>query len=285
MRIARLFFATAAIASTFAVTQTAKANTLDACGDFFFDPAGDVTCEVVLEGGCEAKCEPLAFEVECSAELQLGCQGGCNLDIEVGCDVECQGGCVTECEGGSFDCEASCSGGCEASCDSECSSSGNSTECHASCSANCSAECSASCNVELPSCETQCEASCQGQCKAEANASCQIECQADGYIDCEANLQGGCEVACKEPSGAVFCDGQWVNTDDLDSCVDQIQSYFDIEVSGYAEANCSGNTCSAEAGVSAGCSAAPSAPDTNIGFLMMGLVTAGVAAARRRNRR
>jgi len=285
MRIARLFVASVAVVSTFAITQTASAETLEACGDFLFEPVGDVECTVELDIDCDAACTPIAFEVECSAELQIGCEGGCDIDIEVGCDVDCEASCNLDCDPGSFDCGIECSAGCEADCDASCSGDGNSGECQASCSANCSASCSASCEATPPSCEGGCQASCEGQCKAEASASCQIDCQAEGYIDCKAELQGGCEISCEDPKGAVFCNGQWVNTADLDSCIDQIQSYFDIEVSGYAEAECSGNECSAEAGVEAGCSAAPGRADLHIGFMMLGLATAGAALARRRRNR
>jgi hypothetical protein len=281
-RIARLLVASVAVASTFAITQTARAESLEACGDFFFDPVGDVECTVEVEGGCEAACTPVSVEVECAADLQIGCQGGCDVDIEVGCDVDCEADCNIDCDPGTFDCGVECSAGCEADCDAQC----NDSECSASCSANCSASCSASCEASPPTCEGGCQAKCEGQCKAEASASCQIDCQAEGYIDCKADLQGGCEVACQEPKGAVFCDGQWVNTDDLDSCVDAIIARFDIEVTGYAEADCSGNTCTAEAGAScSACSMAPSSVDSQLGFMMVGLAAAGLAVARRRTRK
>lgn len=284
-RIARLLVASVAVASSFAITQTARAESLDACGDFFFDPAGDIECTVEVEGGCEAACTPVSFEVGCAAELQIGCEGGCDVDIEVGCDVDCEADCNLDCDPGTFDCNVECSAGCEADCDAQCSGNSNSGECHASCSANCSASCEGSCEASPPSCEGGCQAKCEGQCKAEASASCQIECQAEGYVECKADFEGGCKIACEDPKGAVFCDGQWINTADLDSCVDAIIARFDIEVDGYAEASCDGNSCEAEAGVSAGCSAAPGGADSHIGFMMLGLVGAGAAIARRRNRK
>ncbi len=284
-RASRLLLSVLGVAGSVAFAQDARADTLESCGDFFFDPVGDVECTVEVEGGCTAACEPIAFEVECAADLQIGCQGGCDIDIEVGCDVDCEASCNLECDPGSFDCSAYCSAGCEADCDAQCSGSANGSECSASCRANCSAECGASCEASPPDCEGSCQASCQGQCKAEASASCQIECQADGYLECKSDLQGGCEIACEEPSGALFCDGQWVNTADLESCADEIIAYFDVEISGYAEAECTGNTCSAEAGCTTECAAAPGHHDTNIGFMAVGLVGLGAAAVRRARRK
>lgn len=286
MRIARLLVATLGISGSLFIAESVHAEDLSACGDFFFDPGGDVECEVVVEGGCEAACEPVAFSVECAADLYVECQGGCEAELDVDCAVDCQGGCVTECEGGQFDCRAHCEGGCFADCDARCEGDSDEVHCRSSCEASCNGECEASCEVELPDCETQCEASCEGSCQAEANADCQIECQSGGYVDCEAELQGGCEVACEEPEGAIFCDGQWVNTTDLDSCVDAIQASFDVEVTGYGSAECSGNTCTAEAGCTADCAMAPErSPGTAFSLMALWTATLGLAVARRRRRR
>ena len=72
MRIARLLVGTIALASTTLVVENARAEDLSACGDFFFDPVGEVSCTVEVEGGCEAQCTPVSFAVECAAELRRG---------------------------------------------------------------------------------------------------------------------------------------------------------------------------------------------------------------------
>lgn len=286
MRIARLLVPAVGFCSLL-IAGTAQAGELDACGDFFFDPGGDVSCEVVVSGGCDVACEPISFEVECAAELYVGCEGGCDVEIDAGCSVDCEAGCEASCSGGEFDCQASCEGNCSADCDARCASGEAGGECRASCQANCSGSCSASCDVEAPDCMAECSASCQGECHAEANAECQIDCQAEGYIDCKADLQGGCEVACESPEGAVFCDGQWINTDDFDACIEAIQEAFDIEVEGYAEASCDGNTCTAEAGCSASTVSTmePTSNDYKYGMMAVGLGVMGLFGARRRNRK
>jgi MYXO-CTERM domain-containing protein len=117
---------------------------------------------------------------------------------------------------------------------------------------------------------------------------CQISCQASGYVDCKADLQGGCEIACQSPDGALFCDGQYVDTGgNLQECIAALQALLNIEVDVSAYAQCSGNTC--EAGVDAKCSACAVAPTSNsawsgysLAALGLGL---GLAGLRRRRRR
>ena len=284
MRMAQLLAAMVGMTAMLSFAESAHAEDLSACGDFFFDPAGDVECEILVEGGCEAACEPVAFSVECAADLYVECEGGCDFDIDVDCQVDCEAGCVTECEGGNFDCRAYCEGGCYADCDARCEGDSDEVHCRSSCEAGCNVECGASCDVEFPSCETECEASCEGSCTAEANAECQIDCQSDGYLECEAELEGGCQVACEEPEGAIFCDGQWINTTDLESCADAIIASFDVEITGYADASCEGNTCTAEAGCTSTCAAAPASPNASFGMIALGAATLGLAVARRRRR-
>src|SRR5690606_4362410 len=85
--------------------------------------------------------------------------------------------------------------------------------------------------------------------------SCQSDCTGELYVDCTTRVQGGCTTACSSEDGALFCDGQYVDVEgDLAACVDALKNLLDIEVSGYAGAECSGNSCSAEAGV--GCAVA-----------------------------
>jgi hypothetical protein len=104
-------------------------------------------------------------------------------------------------------------------------------------------------------------------------------------VSCESDLQGGCEIACKAPEGAIFCNGEWINTDDLDACASAIEDAFTITVTGYAHGSCSGDSCEAEAGVSAKCSTAnPGSEDFNYGFMGLGVVGLGIAAARRRKK-
>jgi MYXO-CTERM domain-containing protein len=106
-------------------------------------------------------------------------------------------------------------------------------------------------------CQGKCRASCQGSCKAEANVDCNVTCQSSGYAQCETNLQGKCTADCRGGGGTMACNGNYVDHgNNLEQCVNALNALvaeLDIEVSGYANAQCSGNTCEAEAGASCEC--------------------------------
>lgn len=282
MRIAPLLLGAAGLAASLAFAPLAQAKGLDACGNLYFEAEGNFECEVYVDPPeCKAKCEPLTFEAECAAELQVGCEGECNVTAEASCTSSCQGSCEASCSGGEFDCEAYCEGNCTADCDAQCSASSNKGECRASCEATCQGECAAGCNVQQPDCQAQCQGCCSGECTAEVNMDCQIDCQASGYVDCKAQLQGGCEAQCDSGDGAMFCDGQYVQATNIDDCAAALADYFSIEVQFYSDAECSGNSCKAEAGCSADCAAAPSDSDFSFGLMALGMATFGLAFGRR----
>lgn len=270
----------------FALMGEAHAG-IGACGDIHVEAQAE--CEV--KGGieCEAECTPIAFEAQCAAELEVNCGGTCNIAAEVDCSADCSATCMGECEvdPGQFDCRGSCVADCSGGCDAHCEAGSAGSECRASCEATCEGSCSAKCDVDLPEadCSGKCEASCSGRCEAEANIDCQVECQADGYVGCKADLEGGCKAECNVEQGALFCDGQYVDHgNNLEECVDSLRALIDARVEGYAEAECSGNECSAAAGGSISCSVADADDNArNLGLMgAFGLMVVGFAARRRR---
>jgi MYXO-CTERM domain-containing protein len=266
---------------------------LDACGNI--DVKANAQCQVVASGGCTAQCEPLKVQAACSAKLQAQCNGQCTATA----DVSCTGSCTADCSGkctanpGSFDCQGSCTGSCDADCDAQCSGSASggsaSGSCKANCQANCSAKCDAQCTGTPPSatCDAKCQASCNGSCQAKASAQCQIDCQGKLEADCEATVTGGCKAQCQDPKGALFCDGQYVDTgNNLQNCVDALNAILNVKVSGSASADCNGGTCNAQAeGTASACST--SGPGTNantpLGVLALGALGVVVARLRRRS--
>jgi hypothetical protein len=86
--------------------------------------------------------------------------------------------------------------------------------------------------------------SCSGECRADVNMDCQIDCQSDLYAECKVDFQGGCETQCESPSGAIFCDGQFIETSNIDNCVDALRDLlnasveFEAEASGSASVSC-----------------------------------------------
>jgi MYXO-CTERM domain-containing protein len=112
---------------------------------------------------------------------------------------------------------------------------------------------------------------------------CQVECQAAGSARCEAELQGGCELQCEEPEGAIFCDGEYVDHGGhAEECIDALNAFLESHVQASSSASCSGNSCEAEAKASCQCSVpgrrgAPTWP-----ALVAAALAALAGAARRR---
>jgi len=260
---------------TAAAPSVAQAG-IDACGDVEIE--ANAECEVLVEGGCTARCEPVNFTATCYAD----CDGQCSVTANASCTGSCEGNCVGECNAdpGNFDCEASCEGQCDADCSATC---GNDQSCMASCEATCTGECNASCTGTPPSasCEAKCEASCSGSCTADANIDCQVSCQSD----CSAELSGGCEAECQSPEGALFCDGQYIDHGgNLDECIGALRSLLNIEVdvSATGNASCENGECTADGQVDASCSMTPG-PSRDAGLAWASLAgLLGLAAFRRR---
>lgn len=280
----------AAVAFLTLGASEARAADLSSCGNI--DVQANAQCQLVTSGGCEAQCTPLNVEAACSAKLSAQCDGQCTATADATCTTSCQGTCEGSCNAnpGNFDCDADCHGTCEGSCSGSCASAADQTKCQAECKANCTGTCNAKCQGTPPSatCQAKCQASCSGSCTAEVNASCNIDCQAQGEASCETEVTGGCKAQCSQPKGALFCDGQYVDTgNNLQNCIDALKAALNIQVQGSADASCDGGTCSAEAqgSASSSCSAAPGESPMNAGFLFAGAGIAAVAVIRKRQKK
>jgi MYXO-CTERM domain-containing protein len=266
---------------------------IESCGNI--NVKANAQCKVEVEGGCTAKCEPVSFTAACQGKATAKCDGQCTATIDAECSTSCTADCNTKCTAnpGSYDCSGQCSGSCSADCDAECAAQASggtaSANCKASCQGNCDAKCSAQCSGTPPSasCEGKCSASCKGRCEAKASAKCQIQCRTEFQGSCQAELKGGCEARCKDPKGALFCDGQFVDTgNNLENCIAALNAILNIKVDASASAECSGNQCTGEASVKASaCSTSPEpahAPPVLPGVILAGAVGAAVARKRRR---
>jgi hypothetical protein len=207
-------------AAAFALASPAAAAGPEACGGI--ELASISSCHFEFDGGCEAKCEPLRFTA--------ACDGACNLDIDTVCTQDCGASCQTSCESdpGSFSCRAACTSDCNANVKASC---GNDEGCISVGQASCSSECEGRCSVTAPS------ASCDTQCNACCGASCDVDASLDCRVDCSLDMRGGCEVDCRAPSGALFCDGQYIAVQDLPACVAYLADNLKLEVSVEATAN------------------------------------------------
>lgn len=290
--IRRFTFATLAVVPALLLAPRLAQAGLEACNNI--DVRANATCKVETSGGCVAQCEPTRFEAACAGKLTAQCDGECTASADVDCKGSCQGSCVGQCQAdpGSFDCTGSCRASCGADCDAQCSgqASGNtaSGSCKAKCEANCGAKCEAQCTGTPPeaTCEGKCQASCDGSCRAKASAKCQIDCQAKLEGSCKAELEGGCKAKCQQPEGALFCDGQYVDTgNNLQECIDALKRTYNIQVQGSASGQCSGNQCTGEAEGSVSCAASPRTPPVLPGLALFAMVGVTIARKARRGRR
>jgi MYXO-CTERM domain-containing protein len=258
MRLANTWILALAMALPFGLAAgTANAEPRkEACGNLELLAVGE--CHFEVEGGCKAQCQPL--------NLVAACDGQCNADISVECTSSCSGACVADCtaQPATFDCRGSCVQDCNAQIATRCDS--GDQDCITYCEADCESNCDAQCEAVAPQadCETQCQGCCGGSCETDANFDCSFKCSVD--------LQGGCEVACDTPEGALFCDGQYIAVTDVQDCVDYLATEYNYEVK-----------VEAKASATISCAAGGAAPST--GALVLLGAAAGLTAARRRRRK
>lgn len=285
-------------ASAHAESEGALDRVIQACGNI--QVRSNSSCQVILDPpSCNLQCQPLRMRAACSAKLAVACQGHCDAQVRVGCQDHCADVCLPQCrlDAGNFSCQAQCRGGCEIACSARCQSKTQASgqgasfqaRCESSCRAQCGTTCSGGCTGDTPSlsCEQRCDKVCLPQCQAKANIDCQVDCQSSGFARCEAELQGGCEAKCRSGQGALFCDGQFVNTqelhDDLRGCVGALNGLLITKVKGYANASCDGKgRCEAEAGIS--CNVAPQPADTRKRWLWGLLILPAALLGTRRRR-
>jgi len=273
--------------------QSAARADLGACGEV--DVRANAECTVIPPSAqCETMCTPISVRAACSAKLAASCEAECTKLPSIDCNATCQAGCMGDCtlDPGKFNCRIDCQADCDGRCSAGCAKSGDKTKCMASCSGACSASCDNQCDVRLPSadCNAVCKASCEGSCRVETNLDCQIDCQARGYVKCEADVTGGCKTRCRTQQGALFCEGDFVDTGDkLQECVDALKSVLNARVtaSSSGSSGCEGGACMAkgEASVSSDCAVAAVGSKRNTHAGAVGLLLAAVGLVWRARKR
>lgn len=263
-------FAVLAAAPLMLASSAALAGPSGAAACANIELVTDGTCQYIISG-CSAECTP--------PNLVAACSGQCMVDV----DPNCTGGCQTTCEAsckanpGSFQCTGDCEDTCEADCQSDCTESA----CLSDCQNTCENQCQVSCQATPPSvsCTDQCQASCNASCTVDANIGC--------HEMCSVSLQGGCQASCNDPTGALFCDGQYVDLgSDPAACIAYLESQG-LSVNVDCSITETGGTCSVANGLG-GCNAAPGLGAAReplgvagIAGMVIGL---GLVASRRRRR-
>jgi hypothetical protein len=271
LALSLLAFPTFMFASASASAYTTPAE----CGNFDFNANG-LGCEVKVEGGCDAECKPLNFVA--------GCKGGCSLTAM--CTGSCGTSCLAECNPAALDCMVGCHSECDQPATARCESTNPPPyDCVAAAKASCEGHCQDSCNVPMAGqdpCQDHCIACCNGSCTTDINMGCDLS--------CFAKLEGGCKVACTQPSGGLFCNGQFVNATDIQSCINALVAQgLKVNVSAQGTVTCDLSGCDGEGGLNAGGLACTAAPGHESPFapiaIALGVAAAGISVSRRRNRK
>jgi hypothetical protein len=241
------------------------------CGNFDF--SGGLSCRIEVEGGCTAQCTPLKFEA--------GCTGQCVQTPPQDCVDNCGEQCITQCNPELLDCFKGCHDECDQPTIDKCLAAHPEEDCVTIAKAQCNMHCEESCEVPPSDCQEHCNSCCFGSCDAQINFDCNF--------DCFAELTGGCEAQCTAPTGAIFCNGQYVHASDVKACITYLATQgIEVDASAQVKAECGLSGCSGVGDVS-GCSAAPmSNASGNLGravgsLALLGLVI-GVASERRRRK-
>lgn len=237
----------------------------DACGNFDFSAGLD--CRIEVEGGCTAQCTPVHFEA--------GCTGQCTATAQTSCVDDCGTQCILSCDPALLDCFVGCHGECDLEVAELCRADHPGEDCDEIAKAQCDVHCNEACEVPPSNCQEHCNQCCTGGCMTSMNFDCDF--------DCFAELQGGCDVSCQEPSGALFCNGQYVHASDIEACITYLaEQGIEVDVSARGEVTCDLSGCEGS-GSASGCSAAtvPIAGASGGALLLAGLGLA-IAVARRR---
>lgn len=247
----------------------------DPCGNFNLDyiSKNGISCKIEVEGGCTAKCTPLQFEA--------GCSGQCTATATTDCTASCGTQCVAQCDPAKLDCFTGCHDECDQPVTDQCVASHPNDDCVNQARAQCDVHCNAQCEVATDTnCQEHCNTCCSGSCTTQVNYDCDY--------DCFAELKGGCDVQCQDPSGALFCNDQYVGADDIDACISFLaEQGITVDVSARGTVTCDLNGCDGEGTAKAGfCNVSnPGAETAFAGGASLAVLGAmiGLASRRRKN--
>ncbi len=255
MNAFRVSISVIAIALLALSAKPAHATQVEACGNFDFDLSAGLSCKIEVEGGCSAECTPLNFEAACT--------GGCTATPDPNCVDGCGTQCVATCNPELLDCFAGCHGECDVPTQELCEANGTRDDCAEVAVADCDIHCTESCEVPPSDCEEHCNRCCSGSCATAINFDCNLSCFAE--------LTGGCDVQCTKPDGAIFCNGQYVNAAELQTCIVALAAEgIEVDVSARGSVTCDLSGCDGE-GSSTGCSTT-AAGGGSVAFALLGLM-------------
>jgi MYXO-CTERM domain-containing protein len=231
----------ASMAAWFAVASPAYAE-LDACGGIFL--SADAGCEYRPKQECMTQCMTVAVEESCVSEVYAGCESECTTTATEDCQNTCTHSCVDSCTTETTTAKAPscmdlCLSDCQSDDDDACGSATHKGPCGRCQKHNCEKRCQDKCggSAEQPTkvtttteCMPTCTDACAASCTAKVNTQCQVDCQERTYTNCEQKMVEQCNTECKDKGGAIFCDGQFVNADNTQSCADELSAKLKINI-------------------------------------------------------
>ncbi|MDB4976835.1 MAG: keratin associated protein [Myxococcaceae bacterium] len=257
---------------------------LTECGGIFLQD--NAKCEYRKDEQCMTECMPQAVQTSCVAKVFKGCETTCTSMASTSCETSCGSGCTTDCMAqAATPAPKNCMGLCVSNCQGSCTQDGTHKSC---CGHNCEARCEDECkNAPAPvaqpaECQTTCTSACSGSCTAQANTECQISCQDVVYTQCETELVDVCMTTCEQKGGAIFCDGQFINATNADSCSAELKLKLKIDVAVDAVKNTAGNVADATKGTAscaskkAGCSLSAVGDGTESMWSGLGMLSGAV---------
>lgn len=290
IRISTALTATALLFGLSILPTTAHAKALAQCGGVFL--SADSHCEFKPIQECMTTCSTTSVEQVCSEKTYTMCSSGCTTTDVTTCTQTHAESCSKQCEtitskSSHEVCVSECTDSCTSDAISKKHFGGDANKCSKGCSHDCNTQCdTCSTTDQSTDCTTKCMSLVESECKEEVNRDCVLTCQTDNYQSCETETVNTCNTTCQDKGGALFCDGQFLNASDLQSCADQLAAEFSFNIDVTAHVAVSGNgavttTNSNGSKTTTKCSFSPPTPGQN-GMLFGALAVLGIAVARRR---
>jgi hypothetical protein len=233
-RAQSVLFSAGIMAGVWTLGSSSAHADLDACGDIFL--SGDASCGYEPREECMTQCMTVAVEQSCVAQVYNECETSCTTTASTECESTCTASCVNNCTtmtttetGPSCKdlCLADCGGG---SADGDRRSRCAKYTCERKCEARCGDDPEPTRVTSTTECNPTCTNACTASCTAKVNVECQQDCQERTYVQCEQRMVEQCRTQCEDKGGAIFCDGQFVNATNAESCADEIRLDVDIDI-------------------------------------------------------
>jgi MYXO-CTERM domain-containing protein len=292
LRITTALSASALLLGFSLLPSTAHAKALDQCGGVFL--TADSSCEFKPVQECMTTCATTSVEQACSAKTATMCSASSTTSDTTTCVKTHSDSCAKECDtittkSSHEVCTTECTDNCAADAVKKKDFDGDMNKCHQACAQDCDTQCDTCSETDQDTdCMTKCMSVTTSECTEEVNRDTVLSCQTDNFTSCETDTVNTCNTTCMNKGGALFCDGQFIDADDLQACADQLMTEFsfNIDVTAHVAVNGNGTvttTNSDGSKTTSKCSFSPPTQGKN-GMALGALALLGVVVARRRRR-